>query len=112
MEYEAACCNDPPSEECGAPPMMPLRAACCGHLAQGIARFSSEWDQLQRGLESAALELLRLVEASTCAACDPFQHAAEVAFSSVLAPVFRFGWSDLTDDGEFGLQASRQSGRC
>ena len=108
-------------------------------------------DLLQRGIESAAEELIRIARATEvdCVespTCDPFALAAEVgqlgllnvsthvhlfmscmsslsffacvfavnkcapvsqvAMASPLSPVFfRFGWLDLTDDGEFSVQA-------
>lgn len=77
--------------------MVPLRQACCGHLAS-IQRSSPQWEELQQGIEAAVQELLRIVEATesamdcaTSPACDPFMRAAEVALSSSLSPIFRFG---------------------
>ena len=40
---QAACCSEPVQlAECAVPAMVPLRQACCGHLAS-IQRSSPQW---------------------------------------------------------------------
>ncbi|CAE7567468.1 unnamed protein product [Symbiodinium natans] len=112
-ELEASCCQrGHASSDCAAPAFVPLRAACCGELRQGVQRFTAEWEELEQGIELASEELIGIVEATSASRCeaeescraDFFLYAAEVAMSSSLAMVFQLGWSDLTDEGEFALQ--------